>query len=223
MDANGRARETLAASLWLRGADLVEPILSHGRLARLTAGQWAQAEGDDDTGLLVVIEGAIQMLCQAPGGREVVIGQGGPGMAIGQTLRFGGGPRLVTVICVADSLVLQVSDRALARIAQDHPRIWEAVAALLYLQLRGLVTVAAEAIALPPRQRLAARLELLARASRKAEPLRLSQQTLGEMVGLTRKTVNLYLGEFERQGLVRRAYGTIAVLDPTGLRRLAGR
>jgi CRP/FNR family cyclic AMP-dependent transcriptional regulator len=223
MDTADRARITdiLAASSWLRGNDLIDPILTHGRLVRLKAGQCAQAEGDDDTGLLVVVEGAIQMLCQAPGGREVMIGQGGPGVAIGQTLRFGGGPRLVTVICAADSLVLQVSDRALGRIAQEHPRIWEAVAALLYLQLRGMVMLAAEAIALPPRQRLAARLDLLSRTARDGEPLRMSQQTLGEMVGLTRKTVNGYLGAFERDGMIRRAYGQIEVLDVAKLRRVA--
>ena len=223
METSDRARTAtiLQASPWLRGHDLVEPLLAHGRLVRLKAGQWAQAEGDDATGLLVVVDGAIQMLCQAPGGREVMIGQGGPGVAIGQTLRFGGGPRLVTVICAQDSLVLQVSDRALGRIAQDHPRIWEAVAALLYLQLRGLVVIAAEAIALPPRQRLAARLDMLARAADDAQSLRLSQQALAEMVGLTRKTVNGYLGEFEREGLIHRAYGAITLTDVAKLRRVA--
>lgn len=220
-DDRSRAAAILATSPWLRGADLIAPILTHGRLAHLKAGQWAQAEGDDDTGLLVVVDGAIQMLCQASGGREVVIGQGGPGLAIGQTLRFGGGPRLVTVICAADSLVLQVSDRALGRIAEAHPRIWEAVAALLYLQLRAMLVLATDAVALPPRQRLAARLDLLARTRRDEGPLELSQQTLGEMVGLTRKTVNQYLGEFERDGLIRRAYGAITLLDLARLRRVA--
>jgi len=223
MESADRARTILEASPWLHGhgAELVEPMLAHGRLVRLKAGQWAQAEGDDDTGLLVVVEGAIQMLCQAPGGREVMIGQAGPGMAIGQTLRFGGGPRLVTVICPEDSLVLIVSDRALGQIGDTHPRIWEAVAALLYLQLRGLVMIAAEAIALPPRQRLAARLDLLARTAADGRTLNLSQQALAEMLGLTRKTVNGYLGGLERDGVIRRGYGTIAIADLPRLRRVA--
>ncbi|MDR3508578.1 MAG: Crp/Fnr family transcriptional regulator [Caulobacteraceae bacterium] len=227
MDAALRHRATalLRQSPWLEGerASLIEPLIAHGRLIRLKAGQWAQSEGDDDTGLLVVVEGMVQLLCQAPGDREVLLGQAGPGVAIGQTIRFGGGPRLVTVVCAQDSLVLQVSDRALGRIAAEHPGIWEAVAALLYLQLRGLVQMVAVATALPPRQRLAARLEALARASPGGASLRLSQQALAEMIGLTRKTVNAYLGEFERAGLVRRAYGALTVLDAPGLRRIAER
>lgn len=223
MDPTHRAQALaiLRASPWLgqgRG-DLIDSLLAHGRIVRLAAGQWVQAEGDDETGVFVVLSGSVQTLCQAPGGREMLIGQGGPGLALGQTARFGGGPRLVTVICHEDCTLLQVSDRALARIGAEQPRVWEAVAALLYLQLRGLVQLLAETVALPPRQRLASRLELLGRTAGGA--LRLSQQTLGEMVGLTRKTVNGYLAEFERAGLVRRAYGEVLVTDPAGLRRMA--
>jgi hypothetical protein len=46
---------------------------------------------------------------------------------MGQTSRFGGGPRLVTVQCVENSLILLVSDRVLAQIATTRPQIWEAV------------------------------------------------------------------------------------------------
>lgn len=225
MDPADRARALaiLRVSPWLGdGRDtLMESLLSHGRIVRLSAGQWAQAEGDDETGVLVVLSGSVQTLCQASGGREVLIGQGGAGLALGQTNRFGGGPRIVTVICHEDCVLLQVSDRALARIGQEQPRVWEAVAALLYLQLRGLAQLLAETIALPPRQRLASRVELLARPAWASAGLRISQQALGEMIGLTRKTVNGYLAEFERAGLIRRAYGEVVVLDPAGLRRIA--
>ncbi|MDB5430584.1 MAG: Crp/Fnr family transcriptional regulator [Caulobacter sp.] len=220
-----QAKAILSQSGWLKdhGADLTEPLLTHGRLLRLQHGQWAQAEGDDQTGLLVVIAGEVQMFCKAPGDREVLMGHGGAGLAIGQTLRFGGGPRLVTVISLGETLVLQVTDRALTRIAAEAPQIWQAVAALLYLQLRGLVQLVAETIALPPRQRLAARLDLLSAGARDRSLLRLSQQALAEMLGLTRKTVNAYLAEFERDGLIRRGYGEITLLDRRRLRAVAER
>jgi DeoR/GlpR family transcriptional regulator of sugar metabolism len=43
------------------------------------------------------------------------------------------------------------------------------------------------------------------------------------MVGLSRKTVNARLADFEREGLVRRGYGGVTVLDPKALRRIAER
>jgi CRP-like cAMP-binding protein len=222
-DDRALALDALRQAAWLgqgRG-DLIEPILAHARILDLAAGQWAQAEGDDEAGVLVVLSGSVQLLCKAPGDREVLIGRAGPGVALGQTTRFGGGPRLVTVICQEDSRLLRISDRALGRIARDAPRIWEAVAALLYLQLRNLLQLLADTAALPPRQRLASRIELLTRGAAPPRVLRLTQQALGEMVGLTRKAANAHLAEFERRGLIRRGYGGLTVLDPRGLRRIA--
>ena len=142
---------------------------------------------------------------------------------MGQTSRFGGGPRLVTVQCVENSLILLASDRALAQIATTRPQIWEAVAALAYQRSRDLVQLLAETIALPARQRVAAR---MIRAARERDEdgkpmLCLSQENLAEMVGLTRKTVNGYFAEFERKGLIRRTYAVTILLDPDGLRRIA--
>jgi CRP/FNR family transcriptional regulator, cyclic AMP receptor protein len=223
MDTRDEAARLLRRIAWPgeAWADLIGPLLAHGRIVDLAAGQWIQAEGDDQTGVLVVLSGGIQMLCKAPGDREVLISQAGQGAALGQTARFGGGPRLLTVICREDSRLLLVSDRALARIGAETPRIWEAVAGLLYNQLRDLLQIVTEATALPPRQRLASRLDLLARNLPAPATLRLTQQALGEMVGLTRKTVNAYLAGFERQGLIDRAYGEIVVVDAPGLRRVA--
>lgn len=221
-----RAARVLARAAWLQeqAPELAPAILAQGRLVRLAAGAWAHAEGDDDTGLLVVVEGGVQLLCQAAGDREVLVSYAGPGATIGQTMRFGGGPRLVTVQCLEPSLLLKVSDAALGRIGAEHPALWRAVAALVYLQLRITLAMAAEAVGLPPRQRLAARLLLLSRTMDPeggARVLRLGQQPLAEMIGLTRKTVNGYLRAFEAAGLVRLGYGEIEILDPAGLRRAA--
>lgn len=220
-DDRDLAAAILARSAWVGqgGGGLADLFLSHGRFVALTPGQWVQAEGDDETGLLVVLRGALQLYCQAPGDREVLIGRIGAGAALGQTTRFGGGPRLVTAIAAEDATILQVSDRALGRIAREAPRLWEAVSALLYLQLRNLLELVGDLAALPPRERLARRLALMAAAS---PTLRITQEALGEMVGLTRKTANLHLAAFERQGLVRRAYGGLTVTDVAGLRRVAG-
>jgi len=221
MSHRERAAELLTRSVWLQGhgREMVEAFLTHGRIVHLPTGAWAQSEGDEQTGITLVVEGAVQMMCAAPGGREVLFGQAGPGVALGQTLRFGGGPRLVTLICVEPSVLLVVPDHALTRIAAERPEVWQAVAALVYLQLRGALMIAAEAVALPPRQRLAARLDMMARTG--GPSLRMNQQALAEMMGLSRKTVNGYLLAFQRSGLLTLGYGQIEVRDTAALRRIA--
>jgi CRP-like cAMP-binding protein len=54
------------------------------------------------------------------------------------------------------------------------------------------------------------------------QPLvRLSQQAIGEMIGVTRKTVNAHLAAFERDQLVTARYNRIILRDVAGLRRVA--
>jgi len=219
-----QAREILRRQKWLHGhgVDLVEPLLTQARLVSFQPGRWTHAEGYEDTGLLIIIRGFVHVLCKAPGKRQVLLGSIGAGGAMGQTSRFGGGPRLVTVQCVENSLILLASDRVLTQIATTRPQIWRAVAALAYHRSRDLLQLLAETIALPPPQRVAARMVRLAREQDEGgEPmLRLSQEALAEMVGLTRKTVNGYFAEFERKGLIRRTYASTILIDPSGLRRI---
>lgn len=214
----------LERSPWLgaQAVQLAPAMLEHGRLATFGAGSWVHAEGDADTGLFIVIEGAVQLYCQAPGDREVLLGHAEAGAAIGQAARFGGGPRLVTAICVEPSLLLMMPDSALERIARTQPEIWRSVARLGYALLSVTVRIAAETVSLPPRQRLASRLVMLTQRGAGAAPtLRLSQSALAEMLGLTRKTVNAYLQGMAKLGLVEIGYGRIVVRDPAALLRLA--
>ena len=51
--------------------------------------------------------------------------------------------------------------------------------------------------------------------------VRLSQQAIGEMIGVTRKTVNAHLAAFERDQLVKARYNCIVLRDVPGLRRIA--
>lgn len=224
MTEDGRlALEVLGKAVWLtpHGEGLAGALLAEGSLAWLEAGRWAQAEGDEQAGMLVVIDGVLDLYCEAPGDRELRFNQIGAGAALGQSASFGGGPRLVTAVCVEPSLLLRVSDAGLERIARSQPQIWRAMASLVYLQLRFTLHLAAGAIALPPRQRLAERLLMLSRTRPEGASIRLSQQALAELVGLTRKTVNGYLADFQRQGLVALDYGQVFVLDSRRLQRIA--
>jgi CRP/FNR family transcriptional regulator, cyclic AMP receptor protein len=85
------------------------------------------------------------------------------------------------------------------------------------------VRALAELIGLPPRQRLASRLLIMASAPPGAtQPVvRLSQQAIGEMIGVTRKTVNAHLAAFERDQLITARYNRIILRDVAGLQRVA--
>ena len=192
-------------------------LIGRGRLLRRAAGEWLYGEGDEDTGLVAVLEGGLHLYSQAPGGREVLFGTLPAGAVMGQSAGLGGGPRLVTVIAATDSLIMMVSDRALRETAAAHPKLWRSVSTLAYGQLRAALQGWAEAVGLRPRERMIARLIALSAESR---VLPLSQSTLAEMVGVTRKAVNGWLRELEADGYVALGYGRIEVRDRAGLERM---
>ena len=206
---------------WLKGfkLELAEELLANGRLARLNAGEWAQGEGDEQRGLFVVIDGLFHTYCTAPGDRDVMIGQASTGAVLGHATRFSGGPRLVTAICAEPGILFQVSESALERIAERQPEIWRVIANSAYANLRRAMHMMVEAITLAPRQRIAARLIASAELSSGETPfIRLNQQLLGEMTGLTRKTVNVHLSTFEQDGLIEIRYGGLVLRDLDRLR-----
>jgi CRP-like cAMP-binding protein len=219
------ALEVLGASGWLKdypGA-LIQQLVKEGRLVRLNVGEWAQAEGDDRSGLFVVIDGSLHSFCAAPGGRAVMIGVVGPGSVLGHATRYSGGPRLVTAVCVEPSLLLEVSETSIERIAGHFPEVWRAIAGFAYANTRRALQMAAEVVSLKPRQRIAARLlaAMDGGGLGSTPTLRVSQELLGEMLGLTRKTVNSHLRSFEEIGLIRSGYGQITVLNAEGLTKIA--
>lgn len=198
---------------------LAEALVQAGCVVRLPAGTWSHGEGDIETGILVVLDGAVQLFTEAPGDRQVLVGHVEQGGTIGQANRFGGGPRIVTAIAVVPSQLLIVSDAALTRLSAAWPGLWRMIAGLAYAQMRVAVQMLAQIVALPPRQRLAARLIALAAIRGEPAPVTLSigQQALGELVGLTRKTVNGLLQDFAKEGLVRLRYAKLELVDLKGL------
>lgn len=218
-------RRILEGAEWLApdGLGLAPLLVEHGKLVRRPTGAWVHAEGDEDTGLLIVVDGAVDLFCHGVGEQRVRVGLIGPGAAVGQSVRFGGGPRLVTAVAATPCAILAVSDTALARIAEQKPEIWRAIAKLLYGQLYFALRFGADMLTLPPTQRVAARLSDIAVVTAGLDGLPLSQEALGEMTGLTRKTINTVLRRLQADGVLVCDYRKIVIRDVDRLRDIARR
>lgn len=226
-----KSREQSLALHVLRGADwlknypkdIAENLVAEGQLVSLNVGEWAQAEGDERSGLFVVIDGLLHSYYAPLGDRVIMVGFAEPGSVIGHSTRYSGGPRLVTAVCAKPSIVLEVSEAALDRVAAQTPEIWRAIASFAYNNMRSALRLAAEAISLKPRQRIAARLLTIPKHGYvNGNPvLKVSQELLGEMIGVSRKTINQHLSKLEQDGLVRVGYGEIELRDADRLEIIA--
>ncbi|MEH3036988.1 MAG: Crp/Fnr family transcriptional regulator [Sphingomonas adhaesiva] len=209
--------DQLLANRWFarQPAALRSAIAGTGRVIALAPGQWVYGEGDDATGLVMVLDGWLRLEA-AVGARTVLVGVARAGGAFGQSQRRGGGPRIVTARAGPASRVVTVSDAALERIGAALPAMWQAVSELVYAQLDASVHGLAQMLALPPRARIAARLMLFADDG----IVPLAQSDLAELCGVSRKVANAHLAALEAAGAIARGYGRIRLLDPGLLGRI---
>lgn len=206
---------------WFGGLDpaLAEALVAAGRVRALAEGQWIYSEGDEEPGLCLVIDGMLRLEASAGPDRGVLLGLVGPGQAIGQSRRFGGGRRIVTARTQRASHVLLVPDVALPGIAERAPGAWAAVIALLYDQLDAAVHAAALNLCLTPRQRIAARLAQLADAE---GVVAATQADVAEMCGLSRKSASGHILALAEREWVVPLYRSVLVTNPGALRSFAG-
>lgn len=183
-------------------------LVAAGRGRGLDAGQWLHGEGDEATGLVMVLDGMLRLEATV-GERSVLVGVARAGSAFGQSRRAGGGPRIVTARAGPPSRVVTVGDATLERIGAALPALWQGVNELVYAQLDASVHTLAQTIALPPRARIARRLMLFADAGEAP----LTQLDLAEWCGLSRKAANAHLAALERAGAIARGYGTVVLRD----------
>lgn len=195
----------------------------HGRLVSLEAGQTAYLQGDEDTGLWIVLDGQLRLEMNSGQDQSALFAIVRPGTVFGRSRVGGADTRIVNAVASRASRALLLSDRVIDRIAAEQPAMWRALADALHGQLDTMLIALSHMLLLRPRARIAARLLALAVRGQDDSTLEvdLTQTDLAEMCGLSRKVVNGHLAALEAAGLIERRYCAILLRDRDGLVRAA--
>lgn len=220
-----RLAETLARNGWFakRPDALKARLIALAQVSTAEAGNWIYDTGDEAEGLYGVLTGSVTSHVVLDNGDSVPVSISGPGAIFGYAAQVLGGRRVTTVIARERSEIIFVPQHAISAMVQEMPSLWLHFAELATEQLVWAVRGYAELVRLNPRARIASRLHgySFPWGGGGAAIVPIRQEELAELVGLSRKTVNLVLREFERQKLIERGYRSIKVLDPAGLHRIA--
>lgn len=189
-------------------------------------GQIIQRERELVTELFVVSSGRMMSYVILPDGQRQILRIYFPGDFIGSaSTAYSKAPE--SLAAVTDGVLCPFDKHALRRLIQEHPR----VAALMFV------------ISQTERVALTDRLTSLGRASAKARlasflldiidrlrvadddvtdtfELRLTQEEIGDAVGLTSVHVNRMIRQLENEGLIARSNGSITLLDETRLQEI---
>jgi CRP/FNR family transcriptional regulator, cyclic AMP receptor protein len=202
-------------------------LLAHAQTIALTSGTHLFSRGQRADGLCCVVAGALRVGALQADGRESLLAYVEPYQWFGEISMLDDSPRTHDAVAEGDTQVLQVPQAALHAGLRAQPEHWRDLARLACGKLRVLFTVLEDIAHLPLAQRLAKRLCLLAhgygaRPDRARREIRLPQEQLALMLGVTRQSTNKALRALESQGLIALRYGAIELLDMAGLKQLAG-
>lgn len=198
-------------------APLRDRVLAEGASLTLAAGTRLFASGDRVQGFPLVLDGSVRVAKTGAQGRELVLYRVGPGEGciLTSSCLLGDVPYSAEGYVERDARLL-VLPRALFDALLEHAPFRAFVFQLFSARLAEL-TELVEAVAF---RRLDARLaeRLLGRGAK----LRITHQQLAAELGTVREIVSRVLKSFEEQGLVALGREQIEILDPAGLRRVAG-
>lgn len=185
-----------------------------GRWRRREAGMVLWQPGDQADGLYGVGEGAVEQ--QYPIGETLMPSTwwAERGAWFGDSETLAGARRLGAMVVARDAELFVVPGRELSALLDRNPIWWRCLYDLRVRNTARILALSAEALALSTSGRVARCLLALAGNGMVAS---ITQDELGALAGATRTAISRALQELEADGLLRRRYGRIELIDRAGL------
>ena len=164
--------------------------------------------GDAGDRIYLLKRGVVKISALQEDGREVLLALLRKGEVFGEEAVLDDSPRDHVAEAYEDALVCIITRQDFMDMLRSHPELVFKVTKLIGLRLKTFRTRVEHLLFKGASQRLASTLLELAHehgisdAQGVLVPLRLSQQDLANLIGVTRESVNLALSDFRRRGLV---------------------
>lgn len=224
--------ENLQTSPWIvpteQGIQVLEEIRPWAVAKRYPAGAILYRQGEKIPGLFFITAGTVKRVCLSPGGDERLINIVSSGCPVGEAAVVDGLPSQLTAVAMTDVEVLFVDRQKVFELVRGGGEMGVALLFSMGRQLRALVMQMADSTGRPVPDRLMCLLHHLTRQSgpdRRGSPvvtLKMSQQQLAEMLGVSRVTVSTSLATLKEQGILETGHGMLRILKPSALRTCGG-
>ena len=199
---------------------LSDLLLREGTLCRFPAGAMVQQKGDDGDGFWLIRSGTVSLCRFAANGNVTIYGVLGSGDLFGELAYFAGVPRQADAVADDDATLVRINGPLVERLLADEPDFARWLLKSLSHQLRAALDRIEGDRRLSAEQRLIR--ALVEMAERDGPRLVISQQKLGELLGVSRVTAGQILRRLARDGLIGIEYGRILVREPTRLAAMVG-
>ncbi|MFV0643321.1 MAG: Crp/Fnr family transcriptional regulator [Sphingomonadaceae bacterium] len=214
-------RSMLAPTLF---STLAEPLrnrlLKNAPLRVFSAGQLIQRSGETPGGFWVIEKGRVTIGYFTPAGNFRAILVLTTDDSFGELSLLSGKSRPVDAIADGPASLRWIDAAGFEQALADDPKSLRALAGAMAAEIQEFLLMIASTSRADTAGRLAWLLANLVRTSKSEEKsVRINQQQLADLLGLTRMTVFKAIRTLEQEGLVRRGYGVISVPDLHALRQ----
>ena len=221
----------LKSHLWF--ASCPEPfqraLIERSRLWHIRTGEFLFSRGESQDSLCCVVAGALKLGSINPkDGTHRLTMYVEPYHWFGEISVIDGLPRSQDAIADTDSTVLVVNGPQLMEWLAQHPENWRDLSRLACGKLRLILTAIEDNATLTIEQQLARRLLFSATSfGQSTNPsirrrVRLPQEYLARMLGVSRQTINKALRALERERVLALHYAEIEIVDMPALVARAG-
>jgi CRP-like cAMP-binding protein len=184
-------------------------------------------KGDPGDSMMAVIRGRVKICTHSIDGKELVLNIINKGGLFGEIALLDGEPRTADAVALEETDLLVLDRARFQPFLAANPDIAQRLLGVLCKRLRQTSEHLEDALFLEAPSRLARWLLRLGETFGKPAgdgmrlDIKLSQQQLGSLIGVSRESVNKSLGEWQRAGVIAIDGGYIMLRDPEALEELA--
>lgn len=191
-------------------------IAMAGRWTTVPRGGILYTKGDVPNAMYGLGKGLLDISIPIGGDEEVTIYRVKPGFWIGDSALLAETRRSITVSAAVDSRVFRVPINAVRRSLADYPEDWICFLRLNHANATLAVSILAEVLSLSPRKRFA---RMLLRLAGPDGSVRVTQDELGRMAGMSRAAFRRAFTALIEAGTVRTEYRGVRIVDRDALER----
>ncbi len=207
--------------------DEIGRLMIYTRIKRYPAKATIFVKGAPGDGMMAVLTGRIKISTTSLDGREVVLNVISPGQVFGEIALLDGKDRTADAVAMTDCEVLVLDRRDFIPFLERHLDVCVRLMGVLCERLRRTSQQVEDLLFLDLPAHLAK--ILLSLAATDGRPitggtridLKLSQRELGNMVGMTRESINKQLRIWQKNGLLALDKGSVVIKNIEKLRQIS--
>ena len=201
-------------------------LLKHLRIRSVNAGLVIFREGDQADGLYGVLEGRVVVMVDSPDGKELILNTFGPGTFFGEIAFFDGRGRTARAVARERSRLIFLARASFLPFLRQRPAAALRIIAFLCERLRRTTQLVQDSAFLDVPTRLAKQLAAMAEDYGEREApggvltIKVSQNELAQMLGVSREIVSRQLAVWRQAGAIEIGRGRVVVHDTTFFDRI---